>query len=123
MFVAGNFPPGPAKITIHHGENHNILASYENKFVFKSKLDEVHNLLQTVSDPMTFLASVYGLDSFDEDAVAAVDLQMTKNFNSCKPSQLSILKSDEEDKDAIKGGISYKKNNIIYHIGVLLLRL
>lgn len=71
--------------------------------MFSTKLEKINDLLKTVSNPMSFLGSVNGIETFDTITNSQVDHKLTKNFNSNKPSQFNILKGEDEDLDIFTG--------------------
>ena len=85
-----NFPPGKTSISIHNKNNQNLLCKYKSDFVFESNLEKVHELLKSVSDPVSFMGDALGVTETN-DAIA-LDFTLEKIFKTNKPANFYLLK-------------------------------
>ena len=86
---------------MHNKTNKNLLCRYKEDFVFESNLEVVHGLLQTVSDPISFMADA--LDVENDDGIA-IDFTLEKLFKSNRPPNFHLLKDKETELSFYSSG-------------------
>ena len=91
-YFTGYYPAEDTEITINHqqtGQAQQFVVKGV-KFMFQSKLDVVHKILCTESDPLNFLCS-----SFQIGDLQNVDLILSGNFEKKVPEGVDLLKSSK----------------------------
>ncbi|XP_066926775.1 uncharacterized protein [Clytia hemisphaerica] len=107
-----NFPTGACKISIHNKSNKNLLCRYKEDFLFESNLEAVHSILQTVSDPISFMADA--LDVENDDGIA-IDFTLEKIFKANRPPNFHLLKDKETDLNIYTSELHHSRNPTLLH--------
>lgn len=92
----GNFPVGNADIAIHHGPTKSLLCTYHKPFVFNSKIEIIQQLLDTASEPLSFIASAYNMSETDS---VAIDFKLEHALKTNIPSNFSLLKEERDQTE------------------------
>ncbi|XP_057314685.1 phosphoinositide 3-kinase adapter protein 1-like [Hydractinia symbiolongicarpus] len=93
----GNFPVGNADIAIHYGPTQSLLCTYHKPFVFNSKIEIVQQLLDTASEPLSFIASAYNMSETDS---VAIDFKLEHALKTNIPSNFNLLKEKRDHTES-----------------------
>lgn len=94
IFSSENFPPGDSTVSIHHGVGQSTLCSYSRPFTFKPRVEQLAELLSTVTEPLSLIASAYKLNAND---IVAIDFKMSSIFQMNCPKDFHLLKENSMD--------------------------
>ena len=89
-----NFPPGDSTVSIHHGVGQSTLCNYSRPFTFKPRVEQLAELLSTVTEPLSLIASAYKLN---ENDIVAIDFKMSSIFQMNCPKDFHLLKENSMD--------------------------
>ena len=94
IFSSENFPPGDSTVSIHHGVGQSTLCSYSRPFTFKPRVEQLAELLSTVTEPLSLIASAYKSNAND---IVAIDFKMSSIFQMNCPKDFHLLKENSMD--------------------------